>query len=345
MAHNGMQPTIQDVADHAGVSRATVSRVLNNNPRVADELRERVLASVQALGYQPNRAARRLRANSSDVLGLIIPDIENPLFISIVRGVEDAAYEHQMNVVLCNTDDNPDKQRNYLEVLQAERVAGFIIVPNHEDDGGILNKVRQSGTPIVLLDRLVSDFSTDAVKADNLHGAHVAIQHLVNLGHRRIAFIAGLQYITPGQERLQGYVAAMQAAGREIDPALIMVGDFKLESGYELTRQLMTSSNPPDAIFAANGLMTMGALRALHEMSIQIPGDVALVGFDDMPWAADLNPPLTVVAQPAYDLGQQAVQLLLRRINQPDASYSVVTLQPRLIVRESCGAILQRSDG
>jgi LacI family transcriptional regulator len=345
MAHNGIQPTIQDVADHAGVSRATVSRVLNNNPRVDAVLRERVLASVQALGYQPNRAARRLRANSSDVLGLIIPDIENPLFISIVRGVEDAAYEHQMNVVLCNTDDNPDKQRNYLEVLQAERVAGFIIVPNHEDDGGILNKVRQSGTPIVLLDRLVSGFSTDSVKADNLHGAHVAIQHLVNLGHRRIAFIAGLQYITPGQERLQGYVAAMQAAGREIDPSLIMYGDFKLESGYELTRQLMTSANPPDAIFAANGLMTLGALRALHEMSIPIPQAVALIGFDDMPWAADLNPPLTVVAQPAYDLGQQAVQLLLRRISQADASYSVVTLQPRLIVRESCGAVLQRTDG
>lgn len=333
--------TIKDVADYAGVSRATVSRVINDHPYVAEEVRQRVHEAMQELGYHPNRSAQRLRANSSDLLGLIIPDIQNPLFQSIVRGVEDAAYSHRMNVILCNTDDNPEKQKAYLRVMQAEHAAGLIVVPTHPGDGGVLAPVRQAGIPMVFLDRDVSDFETDTVKVDNERGAYVAVQHLARLGYRRIGIIAGTQMLTPGYERLRGATSALADAQLELQPQWVKVGNFRIESGYELACDLMQGENPPEAIFVCNNLMTLGALRALHELGVTIPGEVALVGFDDMPWAGDLNPPLTAVAQPGYELGQQAVELLLKRFAQPDAPYRKVIMQPRLVVRQSCGAGLR----
>jgi len=333
--------TIKDVADYAGVSKATVSRVLNNYPYVADDVRKRVHQAMLDLGYQPNRSARRLRANSSDILGLIIPDIQNPLFQSVVRGVEDAAYEQQMNVILCNTDDIPEKQRVYLRVMQAERAAGVLVVPTLPSDGEVLRPVQEAGTPIVLLDRDVDQFEADQVRTDNVHGAYAAVWHLTTLGYKRIAIIAGSQYLTPGHERLRGYKEALEKAALALDYTLIKEGNFRVESGYTLTRDLMTVPDPPDAIFVSNNLMTLGALRALHELSIRIPQDVALVGFDDMPWASDLHPPLTTVAQPGYELGKTAVELLLSRIAKPTLPFRRIMLQPQLIVRQSCGALVR----
>jgi LacI family transcriptional regulator, galactose operon repressor len=330
--------TIKEVAEYAGVSRATVSRVLNNHAYVAEDVRSRVQEAMNTLGYEPNRAARRLRANSSDLLGLIIPDVENPLFQSLVRGVEDTAYANQLNVMLCNTDDNPEKQKVYLRVMQAERAAGLIVVPTHPNDGRMLAPVQESGIPIVLLDRETNDFEADMVRVDNVYGAYLAVRHLIQLGHQRIAVIAGTQVLTPGRERLQGAYQAFQEMGVAVDPALVRIGNFKLESGYELTHTLMRLDTPPDAMFVSNNLMTLGALRALHELDVQIPQQVALVGFDDMPWAGDLNPPLTAVSQPGRELGEQAVQLLLRRIARPNAPFQKAIMQPRLIVRVSCGA-------
>lgn len=331
------QVTINDVAERAQVSRSTVSRVLNNQPYVAPEVRDRVLDAMSSLGYQPNRAARRLRAVQSDLLGLIIPDIQNALFLSLVRAVEDLAYAHQMNVILCNTDDNPEKQKSYLDVMQAQQAAGLIVVPTHPKDAAMLAPVRESGIPIVLVDREIHGLEADTVIVDNVRGAHLAITHLVKLGYERIAILAGPQLLTPGRERLQGYNNALYEAEREPDKALVKIGTFKVESGYELTHELMDSPNPPDAIFASNNLMALGCLRALHERRVRIPDDVALVGFDDMPWAEDLNPPLTAVAQPSYELGNQALELLLKRMRNPDAPYRKVMLQPRLIIRKSCG--------
>ena len=331
--------TIKDVAQYAGVSKATVSRVLNKHAYVAEDVRQRVQEAIDTLGYQPNRAARRLRANSSEILGLIIPDIENPLFQSLVRGVEDAAYTNQFNVVLCNTDDNPDKQKVYLQVMQAEQAAGLLVVSTHPKDGDVLARAREAGIPIVLLDRELTNFEADTVKVDNVRGAYLAVRHLVTLGYERIAIIAGTQYLTPGYERLQGCYDAFSETSVSIDETYVRIGNFKIESGYAITRELMQVTPRPDAIFVSNNLMTLGALRALHELGIRIPEEVGLVGFDDMPWAGDLNPPLTAVSQPGYELGQQAVQLLLKRLSQPDAPYYKVILQPRLIVRQSCGAL------
>jgi DNA-binding LacI/PurR family transcriptional regulator len=334
--------TIKEVAQHAGVSTATVSRVLNNHAYVTEDIRIRVQESMELLGYQPNRAARRLRAQSSDILGLIIPDIQNTVFQSLVRGVEDAAYANQLNVVLCNTDDNLDKQKAYLRVMQAEKAAGLIVVPTHPKDGAVLAPIRDAGIPIVLLDREVKNFDADIVKVDNVYGAFLAMRHLITLGYKRIGIIAGTQYLSPGRERLQGCKDALAEFEIPEEDTVIEIGNFRLESGYELTKKMMASENPPDVIFAANNLMTMGALRALHDLEASIPEQIALIGFDDMPWAQDLNPALTAVVQPGYELGYQALQLLLKRIEQPDAAFQRVTLQPRLIVRESCGARIRQ---
>ncbi len=333
--------TVRDVAAHAGVSRATVSRVLNNNPTVDAALRERVVEAVRELGYQPNRMARRLRSQTSSVIGLIVSDIQNPYFISIIKGVEDVAYAHQMSIILCNSDEDPAKEQMYLRVMAAERVAGLVIVPSQNSDAHNLAQLQQMGIPVILLDRFMPDVEMDVVKVDNERGAYDAVLHLAVLGRRRIAIITGVLSLTTGRERYSGYQMALASSGLPHDLSLVKEGDFKAESGYRLTRELLTSTPPPDALFVSNNMMTLGALRALREMAVRVPQQIALVGFDDMPWSGDLYSPLTAVSQPTYELGTEAVNLLLRRLANPASPFRTVMLQPRLIVRESCGAALR----
>ena len=329
---------IHDVARKAGVSSATVSRVLAGNTSVNAQLRTRVLSAVEELNYQPNRVAQSLRVQTSSAIGLIIPDIQNSLFVSLARAVEDFAYTHQLIMVLCNTDDNPEKQRAYLDIMRSQQAAGLIVVPTHPKDAAMLSPVRASGTPIVLVDREIEGFEADTVIVDNVRGAKMAINHLISAGCERIAILAGPENLTPGRERLQGYYAAFNEANVRVVPELVKMGTFKLDSGYQLTHELMNAPNAPDAIFASNSLMALGCLRALHERGIRIPDEVALISFDDMPWAEDLNPPLSVVAQPSYELGQEALELLLYRMKYPEASNRKVILQPHLIIRKSSGA-------
>ncbi len=317
-----------------------MSRVLNNNPKVDDQMRLCVLDAVRALGYQPNRAARRLRAQSSNVIGLVISDIQNPYFLSVIRGVEDAAYAQQMNLILCNSDEDPDKERMYLNVMEAERVAGLIIVPAHSNNSADLNLLKQAGIPIILLDRVVKNVQVDTVKVDNELGAYQAVKHLIDLGYKRIATIAGSRHLTTGRERYQGYQAALETAGLPLDENLVKTGNFKTATGYSLAMELMDTA-APDAIFVANNLMSLGALRALRERGIRVPDDVALVGFDDLPWSGELYSPLTAVSQPTYELGQEAMSMLLRRLHDPSAPFRTVVLEPHLIVRESCGIKLR----
>lgn len=334
--------TLKDVAESARVSQATVSRVLNDNPTVNAELRTRVQETIRKLGYQPNHAARRLRAQSSNVIGLIISDIQNPYFISIIRGIEDAAYVQQMNIILCNSDEDPAKQEMYLKVMQAEHVAGLIYVPAPNPKGKVIHTLLEAGTPIILLDRVLDEVALDIVKVDNTQGAYDAVKHLLDLGYRRIATIMSSPDLTTGKERFQGYCDALKDYGIPVDQSLIKIADSRSEGGYQMTNELLSLPQRPDALFVGNNLMTLGALRALHELNIDIPGEVALVGFDDMPWSGDLRPPLTAVSQPTYELGQEAVRLLRRRMSQPDADFQTITLQTQLIVRESCGAQLKR---
>ena len=245
--------------------------------------------------------------------------------------------------MLCNTDENPAKQQMYLSVMMAERVGGLIISPAPGSDYQELDRLRQENIPIILLDRRADSYDFDTVRVDNVHGAYMAVHHLIEQGHRRIALIGGTSDLTTARERHDGYQKALEAAGIPLDRALIKHGDYKKESGYQLTRDLMQLREPPAAIFAANNLMTLGTLQALQEMQVRIPQDVALVGFDDMPWSGQLCPPLTAIAQPTYDLGQEAARLLLRRMRDRDAASQSIVLQTRLIVRESSGTNLIRT--
>jgi LacI family transcriptional regulator len=335
--------TMKDVAKRAGVSVATVSRVLNNHSRVDPALRDRVTAAMEALHYHPNRVAQRLRAGAGGVIGLIISDITNPFFVSVVRGIEDTAYENGLSVLLCNSDENPAKQQMYVKVMQAEDVAGLIITPNIETDHSI-NTLLESKMALVFMDRRVEGVEIDSVTVDSAGGTREAVQHLINLGHRRIGLVGGTPAISTGRDRYNAFVQTLQDNGIPPIPELIRPGLFRQESGYKLTLELLDLPQRPTAIFAANNVLTLGMLQALHERGIRIPEDIAVVGFDDMPWAGALWPPLTVVAQPTYQLGQEAARMLLRRIDAPQLPAENLVLSPALIVRRSCGAYLQQSD-
>lgn len=330
--------TLEDVARHAGVSKATVSRVVNGNYGVSEPLRRRVMQAIQALDYQPERPARRLRDANGEVLGVIVPDIHNPYFASVVRGIDDLACSYQLNVLLCHTGDRPAKQDAYIRVMMTGRVAGLILAPSFGITRDPLQQLALLGTPIVLIDRLVSHLRYDTVIVDNFQGAYQGVTHLINRGCQRIAFVGGDLQLSPGRERLAGYQQALADHDLAPDPALIQVEHFSVESGRRLARALLNRPHPPDAIFAASNSLSMGVLKAVRAAGVRIPADLAVVGFDDVPWADELFMPLTTVTQPAYEVGQEAVRLLLQRRNEPAAPIRTVTLPTSLIVRESCGA-------
>ncbi len=332
--------TIRDVANTAGVSVSTVSRVLNAHPAVDSSLQKRVLAAVEQLGYQPNRWAQRLRSEMSSVIGLVISDIENPFFTSIVRGVEDVAYNHQMTVFLCNTDEDPRKQERYVDVMAEERVAGVIIAPAHGDSLGALQKLRDSGIPVVLLDRDIGAQKIDAVLVDNVAGAYTATKHLISVNHRRIALVNGDTRIKTFADRYEGYRNALADANIKLNKNYVVEVHPKIERSQQATIDLLQMKPRLDAIFAANNLITIGALKALRQLKLKVPEEVALVGFDDMPWSSELYPSVTSIAQPTYELGREAAQLLMRRVQHADGFHQTITLHTRLIVRESCGAKL-----
>jgi LacI family transcriptional regulator len=321
---------IQEVARRAGVSISTVSRVLNGTARVSNDVKERVLAAIEELGYRPSRAARSLRANHSTIIGLLISDIQNLFFMDLIKGVEDVALRNGYSVLLCNSDENPQREQQYLEVLYDERVAGLIIVPTREQLGD-LERFRERNIPIVAVDRRIKSKSIDAVLVDNARGAREAVTHLITNGYRRIGTIVGPKTITTGYERLVGYRQAMEEAGIAHDPALEKFGSFKEESGRQATDELLALNPRVDALFVGNNLMTMGALNTLHKHGLFVPNDVALIGYDAMPWAALGSISLTTVAQPVYELGATAALRLFQRLQNPgEQTRQEIILTPTL---------------
>jgi LacI family transcriptional regulator len=326
--------TIRDVAAVAGVSPATVSRVLNGKQDVAADLRQRVLGAVTELGYRRNGPARSLRTRAAMVLGLIISDISNPFFTAVVRGAEDQAQLAGYSLVLANADEDVDKEARYLEVAAAEQMAGVLLSPASLTRTSI-DVLLERSIPVVTIDRRLAGAPVDSVTVNNHQAARTAAQHLLGQGCRRVGFIAGPVQTTTGASRLAGYRAALRAAGRLLDPSLTAYADFRTEGGYAATRQLLRQRRPPDGLLFANNLMTVGGLRAIAEAGLAIPDDIAVVGFDDAIWATALRPPLTVVAQPTYEIGQTAAKLLLGRVNGESRSPRRVVLEAELIVRAS----------
>lgn len=328
--------SLVDVARRANVSISTVSRTINQTGKISAETQEHVRRVMRELGYKPNRVARRLRAGGKcNLLGLIIPSIQNPFFADVARGVEDVAYRNNFAVLLCNYDEDPAKQQFYLDVMEAETVDGIILPPAREQDPGVLAVARR-GIPVVCVDRSVGHAAIDKVEIDNERGAFEAVDHLLQKGHRRIGLVSGPDDSSTGHARLLGYRSAHAKAGAPVAPELIRFGDYQQESGRNLVAALLDLPAPPTALFVCNNLMMIGALETIFARGLSIPRQIALIGFDDLPLAAVFTPPLTVVRQPAYEVGRSAVELLLKRFAEPTRPTTGVRLLPELIIRGSC---------
>ena len=325
--------TIKQVAEQAGVSPATVSRVLTGTPGVGADARARVLRVVADLDYRPNRLASNLRRRTTETLGVVVSDIENPHFTQMVRAVEDAAYGRGFRVLLCNTDETAEKQRAYLEVLAAERVLGVILAPS-DPAGEEIGRLLDLGIPVVAFDRVVDDPRADAVIVDNAEGARRATEHLTRAGHERIGFVGGWPDIQTGAERSAGYAAAMRAAAltpRAAD------GEFRLDRGRLATEELLADCAGLTGLVVANNLMTVGALQAIRGRGLRVPDDLALVALDDPFWAELIEPPLTALAQPVRRMAEAAVRLLFERIEGQRSHARCLVFDFELRVRRSCG--------
>ncbi|HEY4387479.1 MAG TPA: LacI family DNA-binding transcriptional regulator, partial [Ktedonobacteraceae bacterium] len=298
-----MAAKIKDVARLAGVSTATVSRVLSNEGYVSEEARKSVQAAMAQLHYQPSRLARSLRVQRSRIIGLLISDIQNPFFISLVRAVEDIALQHQCAVFLCNADENSEKEKFYLNLMQAERVAGVIVSPTRERDDPCL-QLFQADIPFVVIDRKLADVNVDTVVVDNIQNTYHLMRHLIEDGHRRIGAVLGISIATTGRERYEGYVQALTEYQLPLSPELLRTSMPREENGYLLTNELLDLAEPPTAIFVGNNLLTIGAFRAISERGLNIPGDIALAAFDEVDWMSLVKPGLTVIKQPSYDIGR-----------------------------------------
>lgn len=318
------------------MSKATVSRVLNGSRSVAADKAERVRRAAGELNYEPFGPAQALRQQRVRVWAVIIADIENPFFTSMVRGVEDVAYSEGYRLVLCNSDGEVAKETGYLDIAIRERMAGVIIAAASNSESHI-ERLAAEGIPVVAVDRRLDGARVDSVVVDNVAGAAEATRHLLDGGWRRVACIVGPSTVSTSNERLAGYRAGLRAAGVPFDRALVRRADYREAGGYKAARALLEADEPPDALFVANNLMTVGALRAIRDRGLRIPRDVAIVGFDDSPVAELMHPQVTVVAQPTYEIGRTAAELLV----DPAAARSPrdIVLAPRLIVRESSRAL------
>jgi DNA-binding LacI/PurR family transcriptional regulator len=328
--------SIRDVAAAAGVSVATVSRVLS--PATADvpmrkETRDKVERAIDELGYRPNDLARALLHQRSSAIGLVVPDISNPYYPPLVRGVEDVASSHGYRVVLCNTDRDPAKISGYLDTLIKSRVDGIVVAgggwADLPDRTAVLGTYR---TGLVAVGR--HDTAHPSVRIDNVAASREATEHLLGLGHRRIAFLGGPASSTTVQDRAQGYRDAQKVAGRPGAATGVRYGDFTEESGYAMTRELLRLSRPPTALLCANDRIALGAYAAAADTARRVPDDVSVVGFDDTPIARYVRPTLTTVAIPTYEMGSAAMRLLLAQLEgNPPAGLQ--TLPTHLVVRDS----------
>jgi LacI family transcriptional regulator len=330
--------TIKEVAKRARVSVGTVSNILSDLVPVSPKLRDRVMTAIKELDYHPSHIARSLKIRQTKMLGMIIPDITNPFFPQLVRGAEDAALKHGYLLVTFNTDDRVDREERVLSVLRARRVDGILLVIAHNTARSLhIERTIDAGVPLVCLDRIPSGIKVDAVATDNKKGAEVCVRHLISAGHKRIAMITGPMDVRTAQDRLDGYKVALRQARMRVDPELVLHGDYHLESGYRLAKDLLLRRNRPDAIFASNGMMALGVVKALEETRLRCPEDISIAAFDDLPMADVYRPHLTAVAQPAYETGRRGAELLIRRIEnlETNAKTIEILLDPELKIRES----------
>ncbi len=330
--------TMDDVARIAKVSTSTVSHVLNGTRKVRPATVRAVEAAIQALGYIPNTLARSLARSTSNTIGVAISALSNHYFSETVHAIETECAKHGIMMLYVDTRDDPEQELRAVKALHHRRVDGILLAPSADPQHLALEYLRANDIPAVLVDRLMAQ-GFDQVGVENKKSSQQLVSHLVEHGHRRIALIAGRAGLTTTDERIDGYRAALAAAGLPFDAALLVNGESASEPARSATRHLLSLAEPPTAIMAANNLMTIGAMHALRDARIDVPEQIALVGFDDFDWADFFVPRLTVMAQPVKELGMRAVKLLMKRIEEPDGKKQTVRLAPTLRVRNSCGCL------
>jgi len=330
--------TIRDVARLAKVSTATVSFVSNGKGHVSEPLKRRVMDAMEALDYHPNQVARSLQASRTHTIGMVIPQLTNPFFAEIMRGVEDEARKCGYSVIFCNSNEDPELERHHLNTLFARRVDGVLL--SSSSALPVEGRLVKRRFPLVFIDRTPPGFSGTAVICDNLGASREATRHLINLGHTRIAIITGPLDLPICTERLEGLRRALQEAGLPLPDEYLKCGNFRSESGYRNGCELMRLPNPPTAVFCCNNTMTLGLMRALGELNIPCPERVSVLGFDDFEWVASFRPQLTAVAQPTYEMGKLATEILVRKMQQKkgeaeDSKEQVIVLRNELRIRDS----------
>ena len=329
-------PTVHDVAKRAGVAPITVSRVINNSGYISDATRDRVETVIKEIGYVPNTLARGLRSKRTNTMALIVTDITNPYFTLMARGVEDIAGNSNYAVIYCNTDESETKEEKYANILAQRQVDGVLLVPAGGNDKTI-KFFKTNGISVVVLDRRIPGVETDFVCSDSVDGAKLLVKLLIRLGHKRIAIITGTKSVSTSVDRVTGYKQALREAGLS-ENELVCYGEFNQQSGYELTKQVMTQLPKPTAIFGANNFILIGIIKALNDLKVNVPEDVSVVGFDDLPESMLVTPFLTVATQPAYEMGRLATELLLNRISgDPTKKCQELILPTEIIERKSTG--------
>lgn len=330
------KPTIEDVAKHANVSIATVSRVINNQGGVRKSTEERIVTAINDLGYIRSAVARSMKKKETHTIGIIIPDITNPFFPHVVAGIEQKAREKGYFTILSSTNESPTVEEEIVKIFIERGVDGVIITTANES-GDHIRLLQDQGIPIVAVDRAIKNFDVDTVLVDNVNGSYQAVRHLIKQGHENIAIICGPQNTTPGRERFIGYRKALEEFNIPLDQRLVFQGDFKEISGYKGTIHLSALTNRPTAIFSSNNQMTIGCVKALNDLEWVLGKEVSFIGFDDVEIATFIKPRLSVVSRPMTTLGEIAFQLVHDRINCkdnfPKREYS---LTPELKIRESC---------
>jgi LacI family transcriptional regulator len=333
-----VKPTIYTVAEKAGVSIATVSRVLNDKPKVRERTRARVLRVMKELGYQPSAAARGRAVNGTEIVALVFPEVDGPVYSELMHAVVSEIRQYSYSLLVYGTLGKDDADAGFLHLLPTK--ADGLILANRAVSDRYVHHLHQEGIPFVLLEYAMEEITADSVAVDMGGGAFSAVEHLLQHGHSQVAFIGDPAHSSNKDARFEGYRQALEAHGIPLLPRLVQRGDYVQPSGYQAMGLLLDRLAPPLAVFVANDQMAIGAYEAIRGRGLTIPDDVAIIGFDDIQMACRMQPPLTTVRQPIRQLGSLAIQKLLRRIEDPEAAAETIVLPTELVIRQSCGCVL-----
>jgi LacI family transcriptional regulator len=331
-------PTLKEVASLAKVSTATVSNVINNTKHVSESVKQQVFDAMEALNYKPNEIAKSLRVQQSRLIGILISDISNDFISKVVKGIENTLSEIGYNVLLCSTDSDFEKEKEYLNVFMGKRIDGLIISSSGTGDYEHYEDLLKAKVPVVFLNRCPDHFPSNMVMTNNIKGAYIATEHLIKHGHKKIGIITGPLHFSTGRDRFIGYQRALEDYGIPFKKEIVLEGCFNIESGYELTKRLFEENMDVEALFISNNSMSLGAYKYIKEQGIKIPEEIAIYGYDDPEWADIVDPPLSGIKQPAYQLGIYAAKKIVDTVQGVcTETRGIKYLDPEMVVRRSCG--------